>query len=398
VMHEVGHTLGLRHNFRASTVYPLAKISDPAWSRENGISGSVMDYNPLNIAVKGESQGAYFEPTIGPYDYWAIEYAYRPLPKDTETEELAKIAARGATDPLLAFSSDEEAIAGLDPDASQFDLGSDPLLYLQKRLVISQELWQRLQDRRLKPGESYEVLRRSFEAGFRQFSRAAALSAKYVGGVYYVRDFGGTSRLPLTPVAPAKQRTALHLIANGMFSADSFRFKPEFLRSMGIDYLNIGYGGGQASRLNPDFSLRSRVVALQTGVLNQLLSDTVLARLLDSEIKVSRADQALTLNELFAALRGSIWSELKTGGSIPGPRRDLQREHMRRIATVLTRPAPTTPADAVALFREEAKLLSAQIKSAAGSGNRDSVTRAHLIESANTLDEALKAPLQRQGV
>ena len=123
VMHEVGHTLGLRHNFRASTVYPLAKISDPTWSREHGISGSVMDYNPINIAVKGEAQGAYFEPTIGPYDYWAIEYAYRPLPKETEADELAKIAARGATDPLLAFSSDEEAIAGLDPDASRFDLG-----------------------------------------------------------------------------------------------------------------------------------------------------------------------------------------------------------------------------------------------------------------------------------
>jgi hypothetical protein len=397
-MHEVGHTLGLRHNFRASTVYSLEKISDPAWSREHGISGSVMDYNPLNIAVKGESQGAYVEPTIGPYDYWAIEYAYRPLPKDTETEELAKIAARGATDPLLAFSSDEEAIVGLDPDASQFDLGSDPLLYLSKRLVISQELWQRLQDRRLKAGESYDVLRRSFDAGFRQFSRAAALTAKYIGGVYYVRDFGGTSRLPLTPVAPDKQRTALKLIATGIFSADSFRFKPEFLRSMGVDYLNIGYSGGQASRLNPDFSLRSRVLALQTTALNQLLSDTVLARLLDSEVKVRKADQALTLSELFAALRGSIWSELKAGGSIPGPRRDLQREHMRRIATVLTRPAATTPSDAVALFREEAKLLSAQIKAAAGVGNRDSVTRAHLIESATTLDEALKAPLQRQGV
>ncbi len=78
--------------------------------------------------MKGETQGAYVEPTIGPYDYWAIEYAYRPLPKDTEVEELARIAARGATDPLLAFSSDEESIAGLDPDASQFDLGSEPLV------------------------------------------------------------------------------------------------------------------------------------------------------------------------------------------------------------------------------------------------------------------------------
>ncbi len=399
VMHEVGHTLGLRHNFRASTVYPLTKLSDPAWTREHGISGSVMDYNPLNIAVKGEEQGAYVDPTIGPYDYWAIEYAYRPLPKETETEELAKIAARGATDPLLAFSSDEEVIAGLDPDANQFDLGSDPLLYLSKRLVISHELWQRLQDRQLKPGESYDVLRRGFDAGFRQISRAAALSAKYVGGVYYVRDFAGTSNLPLTPVSPEQQRAALNVIATGIFSADSFRFKPEFLRSMGIDYLNVTIGGGGgASRFDPDFSLRSRVLALQVSVLNHLLSDAVLSRLLDSEIKVRAAGQALTLNELIDTLRASIWSELKTGGSIPAPRRDLQREYVRHIVNVLTRPSPATPADAAALFREEAKRLSAQIKAAAGGGSRDAVTRAHLLESAGTLDEALKAPLLRQGV
>ena len=180
-----------------------------------------------------------------------------------------------------------------------------------------------------------------------------------------------------------------------MFSADSFRFKPEFIRSMGIDYLNIGFA---PTRLNPDFSLRGRVLALQTGVLNQLMGDTVLSRLLDSEVKVSKAGEALTLTELFASLRGSIWSELKSGSSIPLPRRDLQREHVRRIATILTRPVPTTPADASALLRDEARQLAAQIKAAAGSGSRDKETRAHLAEAAGTLDEALKAPLLRQGI
>jgi hypothetical protein len=397
VMHEVGHVLGLRHNFRASTVYPLSKISDPAFSREHGISGSVMDYNPINIAVKGEPQGAYVEPTIGPYDYWAIEYAYKPLAKETEAEELAKIAARGATDPLLAYSSDEESFAGLDPNATQFDLGDNPLLYLQKRLVISQELWQRLQAKQLKPGESYDVLRRSFDAGLRQVNRAVPLIAKYVGGVYYVRDYAGTRNLPLTPVAADKQRAALSLLATGVFSADSFRFKPEFLRSMGVDYLNLPGSGFTQARFNPDFSLRSRVLVLQTSALNQVLSDTVLARILDSEVKVNSAEQTLTIPELFSTLRAAIWSELRTGGPISGPRRDLQREHVRRIATVLTRPSSSTPADAMALFREEAKLLSKEIKAAPGAG-RDAATRAHLTESAATLDEALKAPLLRQGV
>ena len=115
---------------------------------------------------------------------------------------------------------------------------------------------------------------------------------------------------------------------------------------MGINYLDIGLQSFSPGRFNPDFSLRTRVLALQTGALNQLLSDAVLTRLLDSEVKVAKANQALTLPELFAALRGSIWSEFKTGGSIPGPRRDLQREHLRRIANVLTRPSPTTPSDA----------------------------------------------------
>jgi len=395
VMHEVGHTLGLRHNFRASTVFPLTKIADPTWSREHGISGSVMDYNPLNIAVKGEQQGAYVEPTIGPYDYWAVEYAYRPLPKETENDELSRIAARGATDPLLAFSSDEESVAGLDPDASQFDLGTDTLVYLQKRLMISQELWQRLQSKQLKAGESYDVLRRSFDAGFRQFGRASALAAKYVGGVYYVRDYAGTRNKPLTPVSPEKQRAALNLLATGVFAADSFRFKPEFLRSMGIDYLNLPGSGFTSARFNPDFSLRNRVLALQTAALNQLMSDTVLTRLLDSEIKVASSQQALTIPELFAVLRGSIWSELKTNATIPGPRRDLQREHVRKLATMLIRPAPTTPADATALVREEARQLSAQLRTAA-TGQRDAATRAHLAESASTLEEALKATMLRQ--
>ncbi len=250
----------------------------------------------------------------------------------------------------------------------------------------------------MKPGESYDVLRRSFDAGFRQTGRAAALTAKYVGGVFYVRDYAGTRNLPLTPVPPDKQRAALKLLATGVFAADSFAFKPEFLRSMGINYLDIGTQGLSAAKFNPDFSLRSRVLALQTGALNQLLSDAVLTRLLDSEAKVAKSDQALTLPELFAALRGSIWSELKTGGNIPSARRDLQREHLRRITNVLTRPSSSTPADASALFREEAKQLAAHIRLAAASGNRDAATRAHLIESAGSLEEALKAPMIRQGV
>jgi hypothetical protein len=108
IMHEVGHTLGFQHNYRSSTIYTQKQIADPAFTKVNGVTGSVMDYTPFSLAVKGEPQGEYVMSTLGPYDYWAIEYAYKPIAPEAEAAELAKIAAR-STEPRLAFANDEDA-------------------------------------------------------------------------------------------------------------------------------------------------------------------------------------------------------------------------------------------------------------------------------------------------
>ena len=179
-----------------------------------------------------------------------------------------------------------------------------------------------------------------------------------------------------------------------MLSDQSFRFKPGFMQRMGIDYLQIGF---DVSQLNPDFSLRTRLLGLQGSVLNQLLSDSVAGRILDSETKMADPRQAFRLSELYDAVQAAVWSELKTGGAIAAPRRDLQREHLRRVATMLTRPASTAPADSRSLQRENARALLKQLQAAQTRGNLDKETRAHLAEAANTLDEALKAPMVRQG-
>ena len=92
-MHEVGHTLGFQHNFRSSGIYSLKQIQDPEFTKKNGLTGSVMEYSPINLALKGEKQGAFFTPTLGAYDYWAIEYAYKPIAPDRmylSAETLAK--------------------------------------------------------------------------------------------------------------------------------------------------------------------------------------------------------------------------------------------------------------------------------------------------------------------
>jgi hypothetical protein len=176
------------------------------------------------------------------------------------------------------------------------------------------------------------------------------------------------ANVPLTPVAADKQRAALKLLAAGVLSDQSFRFKPGFLQRMGIDYLQIGF---DAARLNPDFSLRSRVLGVQTTVLNQLMSDGVAARILDSETKVADPKQAFRLSELYDAVQGAVWSDLSSGGSIPAPRRDLQRDHLRRVVAVLTHPGAGTPADSRSLHRENARTLQKQLQAALTRGNLD---------------------------
>src|SRR5262249_40999287 len=135
VMHEVGHTLGLRHNFKASTMLKNEQLHNTSITRKQGLVGSVMDYAPVNLAPKGVKQGDYYPTTIGPYDYWAIEYAYKPLQGGTEGEvaELQKIASKGAT-PGLDYGTDEDMMTA-DPLIHVFDLGADPMKFGQERML-----------------------------------------------------------------------------------------------------------------------------------------------------------------------------------------------------------------------------------------------------------------------
>ncbi len=393
ITHEVGHTLGLRHNFRASTIYSLEQLNDSAFTKQHGLTGSVMDYNGLNLAVRGGKQGEYVMSTLGPYDYWAIEYAYKPIDAVNEKNELQKIAARSA-EPQFAFGTDNEAgyggtAEGVDPEVNRRDLGSDPLAFYQHRLQLSRELWDRLQDKQLKPGESYDVLRRNFDAALDQVKLAANLSAKYIGGLVSVRDHAGSPRAPLTPIEVGKQRRALKLLETGVFSADSFKFRPEFMRRLTTDHFE--------AVVNPDYSLSGQIISLQRSVLDQVMNENVAARIVDSESKLDQPNQALKLSELFDTLQNAIWSELRTGGDINGLRRNLQREHLRRVANSLIRPS-AGPADVRSLLRENAKHLQSGIQAALAKPGMSKEARAHLNESLETLNEAIKAPMQRLGV
>nr|WP_259371863.1 zinc-dependent metalloprotease [Caldimonas mangrovi] len=393
VMHEVGHTLGLKHNFKGSTVVKRSQLADSGYTEAHGISGSVMDYNAFNLALKGERQGAYNNTTLGPYDYWAIEYAYKPIDRQKEAAELARIAAR-SVEPELAYADDYDAggfggFEGIDPLANRFDLGDDPLAYADKRMKLSQELWQRVQVREPQYGEDPVRQRRLLLSGFRQMSRTAELASKYVGGMVQVRDLPGTSsRRTYTPVDPAKQREALQLLAEGLFSTDSFRFRPEFLSSLPPDYLD-------RSAVGP-VSVPDAVLDAQTSALDRLLSGGVATRLLDLPNYLgAKAARAISLQEVYRTLQDAVWSEVKAGAEIDRLRRNLQREHLKRMTVMLTRGSSSLPPDALSLMRYNATQLQAQLQRAAANRRVSIETQAHLQDSLALLNEALKASMSR---
>ena len=393
IMHEVGHTLGLRHNFRASTVYDLKQLQDPSFTKLNGIASSVMDYNPFNISPKGEIQGEYVMSTLGAYDYWAIEYGYKQFEAGHEAQGLAQILSK-ANQRELQFDTDEDAgfgaMGGIDPMVNRFDLGSDPLAYYKRRMQLSRELWERLQNLNLATGESYERLTRSFRSGFSQLARVAPLAAKYIGGVHTRRERAGNNRPLFEPVSAGLQREALQLMTKDFLGTDSFKFKPEFIARLAVDRLESSsvQGGLQTS-------VASLVAGVQKGILDQIYSPAVATRLAEVGMKVNDPRETLGLSDVYDALQEAIWSEAKTGQETSLIRRNLQREQLRRMTDVLVKPAGPWPADARSILRDNARQLSGLLDKTLAKPGLSKTTRAHYADSLDTLNASLKASMQR---
>jgi Met-zincin/Domain of unknown function (DUF5117) len=405
--HEVGHTLGLRHNFRASTIHTLEQTENPQLTASEGLTGSVMDYIPTNVASRGSRQGEFHQSVLGPYDYWAIEYAYKPIEASTpegELPELQKIAARAA-EPELAYATDEDAGVSrepydMDPVVNRFDLGSDPLKYYGRRIKLSQEIWANMEDKLQKPGEGYQVLRRSFTSALFQVGTSLYLSSKYLGGVSHYRDHVGdpSGRLPFQPTPATRQREALNLLRQNLFAPQAFDFSPALLNKLANErFTNFRDFSSLLTRF--DFPVHSLVLSLQKSVLDRLYHPIVMSRILDSEVKSDSSPQVFRLSELFTGIQDAIWAETRGTGStldINSYRRSLEREHLRKLIALVLREGGA-PEDARTLARQGLVSLRSQLQSTLGRTEPKTPleTRAHLSESLARIDEALKANQQR---
>jgi hypothetical protein len=401
-MHEVGHTLGLRHNFKASKMLSLKEMQDKSKTDQTGLVASVMDYAPVNIVPKDWDQGDYYSQTLGPYDYWAIEYGYKQFSGGTQGElaELKKIAARSG-EPQLAYATDEDTRStDPDPDSNRFDMGSDAVEYAKSRAEIVQQLVPGLVERMTKEGDDYTQARRAFNILLSQHGQAMYFVSRYVGGMSISRSHKGDkdARPPITVIDAKQQREAFDLVVKQMLSAEPFEFPPEiyqYLASSNWSHWGMG------TTVRKDFPVHDVVSQWQGRILGQLISVNTLQRMYDAELKLPPDADAFTTAELIEKLTHAIYAEVDAINegeftnrkpAINSLRRNLQRTYLSEISNMAMGNSGA-PADCQTIAYAELGALHGRIERLLGNDKvkLDSYTRAHLQETASRIQKVLDA-------
>ena len=185
VMHEVGHTLGLRHNFRSSASTPLDQLHNAEFTRANGVYGSVMEYPTVNLAPPGQRNGDYYTYAVGSYDRWAISYAY------TRSQDDAEDIARGVSDVGHMYGNERDARGALDPTINPYDLGADPLAWGAERSALIRDLLPKIPEYALQDDSPFVEVTNAYNQLITEYARAVAAGREvYRGSVYESRSCG----------------------------------------------------------------------------------------------------------------------------------------------------------------------------------------------------------------
>jgi hypothetical protein len=389
-MHEVGHTLGLDHNFRASADTPFERLHDRAWTREHGIASSVMDYTPLNLPPLGGDLGDLVDSRVGPYDVWAISYMYTPDP------EKARQIARLAAQPGHSYGMEEhlDTPGALDPTLARDDLTSDPVAWAKEQVALYHALMKRLPELALDDDAGYFKLTTAFQGLLFNTADLLAPAVKSIGGQYQNNDHVGDpgARLPFVPVPREKQEKALAFLLAEAFGSQPFGVEPAVLRQLGApSWAHWGIDATFDGRV--DFPYAENIQRIQQALLEGVTDPYRLAALRDAELKFGAA-AVLPMPELFHHLSEAVWKEEWNAPAtdVPPLRRSLQRTWLDRMTTLLVKPPDHMPADARALARLElrdvhdrlAKRLTPPVK-------LDAYTKAHLLDVKDRIEKALAA-------
>jgi len=332
ILHEVGHTLGLNHNMKASILWDEKEVHDNTLTK-GILTGSVMDYSPINVAPKGTTQGDYFQTKPGPYDDWAITYGYSTALADSEQERarLDKILARSG-EKGLAFGNDADDMRApgrhIDPRIMTGDLSSDPVAYAVDRMGLINSLLTELKEKTLVDGKSYQQLLISANSLYGQYSRQAQVISRQIGGVYIERDFvtdssgNDKTKQPYTPVPQTVQKSAMQALTKHVFSSDTLTsMQPLY------NYMQHQRRGFNHFQKNEDPKAHMMVLNMQKSVLDQLLHKNVLTRISDTSLYGNN----YSLNEVLTDLTAAIFVETK---ELSSTSQNIQIEYVNRLIAI----------------------------------------------------------------
>jgi hypothetical protein len=377
IMHEVGHTLGLNHNMKASQLFSPEQLADADFIKGKCLTASVMDYATLNITRDRSKQGQYSDVAVGPYDVWAIQFGYTPFKTGKEKQDLLN----KSTNPELIFGNDADDMRSpgkaIDPRVMINDQSSNPIAYSIERIELSNDLMKTVKTKFAKSGESYQELRRVYYLLSGQKAGAANIISRFIGGVYVDRAIvgqkGGTQ--PYTPVSLADQKRAMAALSKYVFAPNAFDAPNDLYNYLAMQRRGYNF------RTPEDPKIHNQILTYQKNVLLHILHYNTLQRITDSELYGNKYKLSTFMNDLNGAIfKKDIYSNVNSF------RQNLQLEYTNMLIDILTGKQSgryTHGAKSMALYNLKNIRTMATL-----SGNISS--RAHKQHLRTLIDNALK--------
>ena len=394
VMHEVGHTMGLTHNWKGSALHSIQEMNTEGFAGPN--QSTVMDYAVSNIIVEGGprglKQGAYQANDIGPYDMWAIEWNY--------TFGDPKAVAARAAEPAHAYMAEDGQFSP-DPQAKVWDLGRDSIDFAEERIRFVNKARGELLTRAVKDGESWQKARQAWQQLLGMQSGAVSMSINWVGGAHLQRSMKGDpdAPAPVRPVDAAQQRRALKFVVDHAFDSAAFGLDPEVLAYLQSDnWYDEGYNTAHA------WPVAQSVLGVQASAMTGLINPQRLGWVMDNELRTPAGEDALTVPEIFDALREKIWNLPDPDGQYTNRtplvgqlERNLQMEHLTRMINLATgmRWPGASGRTIQALARQELATLQAKVVLYSKAKGIDAYSAAHLRDVDERITRALEAAYLR---
>jgi len=369
IAHEIGHALGLPHNMKANSAYPVDSLRSPAFTEEFGVSASIMDYARQNyIAQPGDGVERFIR-KIGPYDKYAINWGYRIIPDakgpDDEKTTLDRWILEKAGNPMYRFGS----YTGYDPSAQTETLSDDPVQASIYGMMNLQRVVPNLIEWTSRPGEGYDDLEEIYGELVSQWNRYVNHVITNIGGVYRERKSTNQEGNVYRPVSKDYQKKAIQFMNEHAFSTPYWLLNEALLRK-------IEHAGAI-----------ERIQSLQGSHLRNVLSVSRMNRLIEDE--TFRGSDAYTLSGLLNDVRAGVWSEINENAPVDPYRRNIQRIYVSHIESIMnSNETPANISDIKPLLRNELEILRDTI-SGVINGVDDRLTEMHLKDIAKRIENIL---------